>query len=199
MRGLMLEWDAPTTYPIDLTRIKTALRISHDEFDAMIIDQLLPASLEWVESTTRRSVVARAHTWVIDQFPLRAMTLPRGKTQSVASITYSSNGSSTTLTGPSTSPQGTDWQESLKGDRGALLMPPQSANWPSADTDVPEPVVVTFTAGWLVDEVPQDIVTAMLLYIGEHLDILSPADLGQYTDTDYKEMVASAWRLPTCP
>lgn len=78
-------------------------------------------------------------------------------------------------------------------------MPPQSANWPSADTDVPEPVVVTFTAGWLVDEVPQDIVTAMLLYIGEHLDILSPADLGQYTDTDYKEMVASAWRLPTCP
>lgn len=199
MRGLMLEWDAPTTYPIDLNRIKTALRISHDEFDAMIVDQLLPASLEWVEGATKRSVVARAHRWVVDRFPLRAMTLPRGKTQSVASITYSSNGTPTTLTGPSTSPQGTDWQESLRGDRGALLMPQQSENWPSADTDVPEPVLITFTAGWLDSEVPQDIITAMLLYIGEHLDILSPADLGQYTDTDYKEMVASHWRLPSCP
>ena len=69
MRGLMLEWDAPTTYPIDLNRIKTALRISHDEFDAMIVDQLLPASLEWVEGATKRSVVARAHRWVTDHVP----------------------------------------------------------------------------------------------------------------------------------
>ena len=74
-------------------------------------------------------------------------------------------------------------------------MPNSGSSWPSADSDVPAPVTITFTAGWASASVPADIKQAMLLYIADAIDIAGAGDLGQYTDTELKSRMLSGWRL----
>ena len=197
-RPLRISWDAITSYPITLQTIKDQLRIDHEQFDPLIMSVHLPAAITWAETETKRSIVSREHRWVLDSFPIdrqERLDLPRGKTQSVASIAYVTNGSTTTLTGPSTSPVGTGWVEDLSGDSGGVLMPTQGNSWPSADIDHPNPVTVTFTAGWLAAEIPPDLVAAIIFYIGDAIDLPSSADLGQYTDLNFKDGLVSRYRL----
>ena len=166
--------------PIDLALIKTHCKIDGTDLDDNI-EVYLKAAIEWAEGEMHRSIFSRSHTWVLRDFPIDGrmeIRLPRGKTQSIESIVYQSNGSPVTLTGPSSgSPAGTSWQEDLRGDDGAILLPPRGSNWPSVDYDAPAPVAINFTAGWLAAEVPAEIIHAILFSISDAIDISGTADL----------------------
>jgi hypothetical protein len=103
-------------------------------------------------------------------YPRERICLPRGKTVAVTSIVYIADGSPVTLTGPTSDPVGTGYQEELRGDDGGLLMPPQGTQWPTADSDVPDPVVITFQAGYDAATLPSDILNALLFHIRNSLD-----------------------------
>jgi uncharacterized phiE125 gp8 family phage protein len=141
----------------------------------------LKAAIAWAENETHRTIFARSSRWVLRDFPRwrdQGILLPRGKTQSVQSVAYSSGGETFTLTGPSSgSPAGADYQEDLRGEDGAVLMPPRGGCWPSTDCDVPAPVTITFTAGWLASEVPADIIHAILFAISDFVEIKGTLDL----------------------
>jgi len=147
----------------------------------------------------RRTIYAREHTWVLREFPPcspQEIHLPRGKTQSVDAIAYSVGGSVTTLTGPSSSPEGTGWQEDLRGEDGGVIMPTRGSSWPSTDLDVPSPVVITFTAGWLADEIPDDIIHALLFAVSDAFDTRGSADLTVFgKNFDTRESLISRYRL----
>lgn len=165
----MIKWDAPTTYGVTLAQVKSLLNILDGDHDDKLADFLIPAALDWAEGVTRRSIVARTHYWTFAQFPCGAIRLPRGKTQSVSSIIYDTGGSLTTLRGPSSgSPIGTAYREDLGGDQGAQLFPRYGQSWPSADESAPQPVLVTFSAGWT--DAPVQIKHAMALYCGVEMD-----------------------------
>lgn len=185
--------------PIDLDLVKEHLAVDGDDSDALIL-QLTLAAIRWAEGTMRRTIYAREHTWVLRDFPRDGygeIRLPRGKTQSVASIAYSSGGQTFTLTGPSSgSPGGDDYQEDLRGGNGGVLMPPRSQSWPSTDLDVPAPVVITFTAGYLAAEVPADIVHGLLFAISDAFELRGTGDFTVFgRNFETREILLSPYRL----
>lgn len=170
-KPVYLDIDAvPTSSnPVELSDLKSHLNVDHSDDDELITGYLLKA-IEAAENEMHRSIVQRDHRWALRDFPqtqLQDIRLPRGKTQSVASVKYTRLGVVTTLTGPSSgSPAGTDYQEDLTPASGGVLMPNRGESWPSPDFDVPAPVLITFSAGWADDDIPQDIKHAMMLIVG---------------------------------
>lgn len=167
LKPLALDVDAIPSLPVSVSDMKNHLRVDLIDDDTLI-ETYIYAATAMVENETHRSIVSREHRWTLADFPqttYQKIRLPRGKTQSVTSIAYTSGGAVTTLTGPTSgSPAGTDYQESLSGEEGGWLMPNQGESWPSVDLDVLEPVVITFTAGWTT--IPQDINHAIKLIVG---------------------------------
>lgn len=159
--------------------IKQHSRIDDADSDD-VLEVYLKAAILWAENTTHRTIFARAHQWVLRDFPhshRMEIRLPRGKVQSVDGISYVSGGQVLNLAGPSAgSPGGSDYQEDLSGSDGGSLMPPQGGSWPSVDYDVPAPVTVSFTAGWLAGEVPADIVHAILFAVEDMFDVRGTPD-----------------------
>ena len=139
---------------------------------APLVDLYLPSAIQWAEGYMHRTVISRAHEWTLRGFPCnwQEIRLPRGKTQSVEQIRYWRNGAYRTLTGASSgSPAGSDYQEDLSGDDGGVLMPPRGCDWPSVDDEVPAPVVIHFTAGWAVADVPEQIIHAIALHVTQSI------------------------------
>ena len=197
----MISWDSFTS-PVSLATVKGMLGILQDDYDEVLADVHIPAAVEWAEGVTRRSIVARTHRWSFKQFPWPDMhdysssfKLPRGKTQSVESITYSYGGATTTLYGPSSSTPGTDWREDLGGDNGAILSPAYGRVWPITDWTDPQPVLVTFTAGWTSSQLPAQFVHAIARYCGDALAVAGATDITASTDLGAKDMLLMPWRL----
>lgn len=184
--------------PLDLTLVKQHVAEDSTDNDDLLEHYTLAAIL-WAEGSMRRTIYARSHTWVLKAFPRgrdQTIRLPRGKTQSIESIAYSSGGAVTTLTGPSSgSPAGTDYQEDLRGDDGAVILPARGAAWSSVDTDVPAPVVITFTAGWLASEIPQDIIHGLLFSVADAFDVRGTADMTTGRNFETREALISPYRL----
>ena len=184
--------------PIDLALIKTHCAIDTTDFDTLLTTYLL-AAIAWAEGTTHRTIFSRAHIWTLRQFPYcdyyQEIPLPRGKTQSVESIQYVVNGQTLTLTGSSSSPVATGYQEDLRGDDGGTLRPAFGSTWPSVDYDAPAPVTINFTAGWLSNEVPSDVVHALLFAVSDAFETRSTADMSQGRNFDVREALISPYRL----
>lgn len=198
---LRLEVDplAASPLPFSLDRIKTHCAVDDDDFDEELALYFL-AAVQAFENSTHRTVYRRPHRWVLADFPReadRAIELPRGRTVRVDRIEYFRDGSMRTLRGPSSNPQGTDYREHSGGDSGARLLPSYGQGWPTVDCDHPAPVMIHFEAGWDEDELPQDILNALLYRTRMSLDDergavdatrLSPAR-GAW------EAMVSGWRL----
>lgn len=158
----------------------------------MISDLYIPGSLSWAEGETARSIAIKQYRWSLAGFPTGndPIRLPMGKAASIVSIVYVANGQTVTLRGPTSgSPIGTDFQEDLSAPFGGLVMPNADEMWPTTDTDVPAPVVITFTAGWAAADVPADLKLAMLRYISEELDMCDGED------ANMKNVMVSGWKL----
>ena len=202
MKTLVLEKDADTQLPVDLRLLKSMLRVDHDDMDAAIATVHLPAAVAWAEAEMNRSILSKVHRLIIDDFPRtydQRLQLPGGKTQSVSSIVYTpQSGNNITLTGPSSgSPAGTDYREELRGNAGGFVMPNDGESWPSPDTGAPTPILITFTAGWPLAEIPADIINALVWYVGEKIDIVGPGDLasGQVPNMWIRDRLLSSWTL----
>lgn len=188
-------------WPIPIETIKLHCRIDSDDED-LLIERYLRAAILWVESETHRTVLAREHRWVLDRFPCSGFSrirLPRGRSDAVLGIAYSNGGIVHSLRGPTSgSPAGTDYQEELRGESGALLMPPRGGSWPGIDSDVPSPVVITFMAGWPDDEIPDDIVHAILFWIEDAFEMrgASSSDVNMGPNAKAREVLISSYLLP---
>ena len=205
MKSITIDAVAATAMPLDLELVKNDLRITEDDLDAVLTGQYIPAAMAWAEGATRRSMIARVHTWIFDKFPSGTtiyatpwssiIYMPRGIVQSIASIKYSSDGSIVTLTGPSSgSPAGTDYQEDLTG-HVARVMPTRGESWPEVDSDVPQPVKITFTAGWASDKlVPADLRRAMTAYIYGEMEADGLLQIRPGFDFDFADKLISGYR-----
>lgn len=183
IQPLRLDFDKLTVVPASLG----ALVLRHCHLDAdtagadeKLLNMYMLAAIQWFEGETKRAVVSRSHRWVLRGFPcdgFQEIPLPRGKTQSVASIQYVENQQSLTITGPSSSPVGSDFQEDLYSDDGGVLMPSQGDSWPVADLDTPSPVIINFEAGWTVSEIPEDVLQTLLFYVSDAVELRGTSDL----------------------
>lgn len=184
--------------PIGMTLVKDYLAETSSDND-VLIEQLIFAAIHWAENAMRRSIYAREHVWILEDFPRddrKEIVLPRGKTQDIISIAYSLSGTTTTLTGPSATPAGTDYQESLIGDDGGLIMPSRGEVWPDTDCDVPAPVTITFRAGWEISEIPDPIIHALLFTIADAYDLRGTGDFsGGGIHFETREILIAPYRI----
>lgn len=84
---------------MDLSLVKKHCRVDFTDDDDLI-NAYIDAGVLWVENTTDRTIFPRAHKWVLSGFPdgrVRTFQLPRGLTQSIASVKYTAGGVLTTL------------------------------------------------------------------------------------------------------
>ncbi len=161
---------------------------AHCSIDGDSLDDLLAlyerAAIQWAEDEMKRTILARAHSFVISDFPrypnsTQQIVLPRGLCQSVQGIVYVRDGESVSMFGPSAgSPGGSDYQEDLGDLKGARLLPLQSTCWPSCDLDAIAPVTITYTAGWNTpNDVPANIKHALMFAIADMLEVRGVTDL----------------------
>lgn len=189
---------------IDETFVKTHARVDFADEDDNL-QSYIKAAVLWAENANHRTVIRREHRWVLREFPVggrQEIRLPRGKTQRVLKIEYSVGGTLSTLYGPSSVAPGTDYQEDLRGNSGAVLMPPRGSSWPSVDEDVPAPVIVTFDAGWAVEDIPSDLMDGILMAIADAYDLRGSADVSfaklndSGTRLPAREVLISSYMLP---
>ena len=204
---LRLDIAALTTspLPIDLSLVKQHCSVTDTRTDD-ILTLYTKAAIEWAEGYMHRTIFSRSHVWVLKHFPWDTLReeirLPRGKTQSVESIEYRTNGTTFTLRGPSSgSPAGSDYQEDLRGDHGGSIMPPRTSIWQIADYREISPVTINFTAGWAANEVPADIIHAILFAVEDAFDIRGTADIDPRSlrnngpNLHARESLLSGWML----
>ncbi len=190
---------ATSTPALDLDTLKADLRISGDALDDVLTCQYIPAAQAWAERETGRSLISRTIDWIVSDFPGRAdnwtFILPGGKVTAIASIDYSINGSIVTLTGPSAgSPGGTDYAEDISGPV-ARIMPNRGESWPTVDNDVPQPVKVTYTAGWPnADAIPADLRRALTAYVYGAMELDGLLVIRPGFDADFADKLLSGYR-----
>lgn len=189
---------ASSPLPVDLDLIKTHAAIDGTDFDTLLPVYLF-AAIDWAENAMHRTIFARPHRWILWDFPhadFKGIRLPRGKAQSVEKIEYVAGGQTVTLTGPSSDTPGTDYREDLRNDAGGLVMPLAGQSWPSVDYDTPAPVTIHFTAGWQADEVPSQIIHALLFAVSDAFENRGSADLGSNgANLLAREALISSYRL----
>lgn len=189
---------SPLPVSLDLIKLHCAVDgIDQDE----LLETYLFAAIHAFEGTTHRTLFQRQHRWVLASFPFPCSTnlnqsiwLPRGRAVSVDHIDYVSGGITTTLRGPTSIPVGTDYQEALF-DGAGLILPIAGQSWPSTDCNVPEPVKITFTAGWQSNELPSDVLTALLFHIRMSLDDNRTDPQKTQANLDAFEALVSGYRL----
>jgi len=196
-----LEASSPSI--IDLAMVRTHTRV--DSGDDELLDLYVQAAVRWAEGATHRTIVQRGHVWILRDFPdcyPYGILLPRGVTVSVTQVDYSSGGSVASLTGPSSSPAGDDYQEDLRGADGGVIMPSRGGSWPSVDSDVPAPVAISFVAGWPADDIPADLLHAIMFAVSDCYELrgtpdFDPAMLGSSGTTfAARQALVSGYALP---
>lgn len=203
---LVLDIDPlPASLPFDPALIRLHCHLNEEQiggpFDAMLLDSYLRSAILWAEGQMHRTIVARAHRWTIQQFPLNYQSyyripLPRGKCQSISSIKYSFNHQVVTLTGPSASPPGSDFQQDLSSEDGAVIMPPIAGIWQQADLDVIAPVLISFVAGYTTfATIPTDISMALFFYISDCFEIRGTTDINSASYADVRMSKISPYIL----
>ena len=173
---------APTQEPLSLPRAKLHIKVEPtDEDDNELISDFIRASRFWAEDYTHRKLVTQTWDLTFNQFPNGAgmFELPFGNSQQVVRIQYiDSAGATQTLTGPSTSPAGTDWQEDLSSDNGAIVAPPYNGSWPTARDSTPGAVTVRFVTGYgEPNAIPEALVSALLFKLSDLYDVRGIADM----------------------
>lgn len=154
----------PDGEPIDRTEAKAHLRVTVTDEDSLI-DSLIQAAREHVESVTRRALLTQTWDLKIGAFPCgdAPLELPNAPLVSVTSVSYVDTAGVTqtwassnyTVTAPSGPHAGF-----------GCITPVYGAYWP-ATQDVINAVTVRFVAGYgKKEDVPESIKAAMKVLIG---------------------------------
>ncbi len=188
--------------PVGLTLLKQALNVDYTDRDDLI-KKFLVASIDEFEADTKRTVLRRSHRWTLKNFPTAdygAIRLPGGWTRKVNSVQYAVGDDEVTMYGISAavgSPPVAEYREDLTADSGGIIMPLRGTQWPDIERDDPNPVVITFEAGYSAAEIPAAIVTALAFQTQKKFDddrgAVAPSMLG-YNAQAFERM-CSPWRL----
>lgn len=194
--SLSVDTLAASPLPISISLLREHAATDGTDSDVLLTQNLL-AAIAWAEGAMRRTVFSRRHVWTLKYFPVnQVIHLPRGKTQSITSISYTLGGSVQTLLGPSSSPAGTSYQELLSGDQGAIIRPVQGGSWPSVDIEAVAPVQIEFVAGWLDAEIPKNVIQAILYAAEDYFDIRGSVDLAQAgANLTARQLLVSPYRI----
>jgi len=153
--------DAPENEPVSLAEVKTHLKLNPDDTsEDAYLSMLIKSARRMCETYTSLSFVQQTRTVKMDRFPCNWLTNPRreiilpyGPVTAVNSFTYIDNdGNEQTLT------EDTDFTLDTSSDIARVRA---VDSWPSTKAQN-NAVAIVYSAGYAVDEVPEDIKTMVL-------------------------------------
>ncbi len=171
------EISPPPAMPLSAALLRSHCHALTSDDDVLAFYQR--AAVAGWEQYVDKTLLARPHVWSLYDFNRQGtfgMRLPKGKTQSIERIDYTSGGATVTLYGPSSvvSPTAEDFHENLLGENGGLITP--ISTWPSIDTGLPSAVFVYYTAGYEEGAVPYDIQEILLFIVSTLFENRGAAD-----------------------
>lgn len=168
----------PTVEPVSLAAAKLHLRVDADD-DNGLIQALIMAARQHVESYTRRQLITQTWDYQIDAFPCGEIVVPLAPVSSVTSITYlDTTGATQTW---SSSNYRTDLPSGPWAQR-ARIEPAYGVSYPST-YGVMNAVTVRCVSGYgsTAASVPAPLVAAMKLLIKHWYDLREPVVVGSVT------------------
>lgn len=180
--GLTL-FTKPDGLPVTVDNVKSQLRLTHHDDDEMLQKIIIPAAVNWAETFMDRAILTQTWELTLDEFPPWEIKLPKGILQSVIQIQYiDQNGNTQTLTGPTTSPAGTDYQELTTRDYGGRVKPQANGSWPGTKSHTYDAVTIRMTVGYDQVNVPPEIMQGILYRAADYYEIGNTLDIGPRTD-----------------
>lgn len=149
---------APATEPITIDEAKLHLRVDHDSEDT-IIDRLITVARRHVELYQRRALITQTWQIWLDEWPQDgAKRLPRPPLQSVTSAKYYGT--------DDTEYTFDEYSVDTDSEPGRVYLN-YGESWPSTTLRPAHAIVIEYVAGYGdADDVPRNVVQAMLLLIG---------------------------------
>lgn len=151
----------PAVEPATTSEAKSHLRVDISDDDTLI-DNLVTAMRDHVETITRRALITQTWDYVLDAFPQDdELVLPLPPLQSVTSVKY-------TDTDDNESTFSSDnYRVDTDSEPGRIVLK-NGYTWPSDTLKSVGGVVVRFVAGYgdAASDVPQAIIQALLLMVG---------------------------------
>lgn len=175
--------------PVTVEEFKVHSRITATDEDDDIALKLTAARI-FVENELGRALITSKWELHLEGWPCRSyIELPLGNLQSVESVAYTdSDGVEHTwaATEYRVSRTYASGQNDVKGGR---LQYKYGGSWPSETLDVGEPIVITFTCGWLAAaDVPEPIKAAIMLLAGHWYEHREAVIVGENVTIESKPM-----------
>lgn len=150
----------PVAEPVSLAEAKRHLRVDGDDEDALI-DLQIAAVRQQVELEARRALVTQTLAVRLEAWPLSGrLALPQPPLQSVTHIKYTDDD------GVLQTMSSSDYVVYTDPEPGHIVLK-SGYNWPSADLQAGESIVVTYVAGYgAATAVPARYKQAILLWLG---------------------------------
>lgn len=154
---------APASEPVTAAEIITRLGITSGDVSSADMDALIKGARQWAEQYTERAFITQTWEKRLDAFSADGIELARGPVQSITSVKYvDSDGAVQTLVAD------TDYVFEDYSDP-AFVLPAYGTSWPSP-RDEANAVRVQFVSGYgAASAVPQPIVNAIVLMVGQAL------------------------------
>ncbi len=175
--------------PVSVAEFKAHSRITSTDEDTDISTKLTAARMH-VENELGRALITSKWELHLERWPGRSyVELPLGNLQSVASVVYTdSDGVQHTwaATNYQLARVYTSGQSDVKGGR---LQYKYGGSWPLDVLDVGEPIVITFTCGWLAAaDVPAPIKEAIMLLAGHWYEHREAVVIGENVTIESKAL-----------
>lgn len=172
----------PTEQTLEVAFVRDKfLRLTNGGAEDFYLERVIRVSNRIAENTTERAHMPQTKAWIADGFPRWEIALDHPPLLEVLSVEYlDGDGVQQTLDSAAyqvSNPRGP------KAKRG-LVAPVSGGSWPSIQSGTYEAVTVTFRCGYEdtssppVANVPEDIVHAQLLLVGEMFKQRSESIIG---------------------
>ena len=171
---------AATSYPVTLAEVKTYLGIDTTDFDDRI-NLALPGCTREIERYTQRAFKSQTWKLTLDDF-YDEIELPRGPVTAITAFTYlDADDASQTVSSTLYTLDVTSEPQRIVLNSGE--------SWPEV-SDLINAVSITFTAGYVPDELLEDVRLALLITVGSRL-----ADPVAAMPSDVVKMLSSHRRI----
>lgn len=151
----------PQWEPVPLDYFKAHARVAHALEDGILAGFILSAR-QWCEEYTERAFATQTVVAAFDEFPAGsgALALPRSPAAAVASIQYRDAGGTLVTLNAS------NYVLDAYGVQACIRLA-YGASWPATRAEA-NAVLVTYTAGWTLQKVPEPVRIAICL-LASHL------------------------------
>jgi uncharacterized phiE125 gp8 family phage protein len=156
----------PTALPLTMEEVRLHIKVDDDSEDASLFGYLR-AETEHAEAYCNRSLLTQTWDLFLDAWPTEPVELPRPPLNSVTSVMYSTQGSTTYAQTFAS----TNYLVDTDSEPGRVVLK-ENETWPSANLEAKNPIRIRYVAGYgdKGSDIPESIRIGILLNLADRFE-----------------------------